>query len=116
MGRCVMCAIYGAERPGPLQAVRVMEVWGSVGRCGALWGAVGRCVMCAIYGAERPGPPQAVRVMEVWGSNALLQWEPPKDDGNAEISGYTVQKADTRTMVCPIDPPHTSILPHRAAP
>ena len=63
-----MCAIYGAERPGPLQAVRVMEVWGSVGRCGALWVAVGRCVMGAIYGAERPGPPQAVRVMEVWGS------------------------------------------------
>ena len=106
MGRCVSGAIYGAERPGPPQAVRVMEVWGSVGQC----------VMGAIYGAERPGPPQAVRVMEVWGSNALLQWEPPKDDGNAEISGYTVQKADTRTMVCPIDPPHTSILPHRAAP
>ena len=82
----------------------------------ALWVAVGQCVMGAVYGAERPGPPQAVRVMEVWGSNALLQWEPPKDDGNAEISGYTVQKADTRTMVCPIDPPHTSILPHRAAP
>ena len=77
---------------------------------------MGRCVSGAIYGAERPGPPQAVRVMEVWGSNALLQWEPPKDDGNAEISGYTVQKADTRTMVCPIDPPHTSILPHRSAP
>ena len=53
-----MGAIYGAERPGPPQAVRVMEVWG----------AVGRCVMGAIYGAERPGPPQAVRVMEVWGS------------------------------------------------
>ena len=58
VGRCVMGAIYGAERPGPLQAVRVMEVWG----------AVGQCVMCAIYGAERPGPPQAVRVMEVWGT------------------------------------------------
>lgn len=47
---------------------------------------------------ERPGAPQVVQVMEVWGSNAQLQWEPPKDDGNAEITGYTVQKADTRTM------------------
>ena len=58
MGQCVSGAIYGAERPGPPQAVRVMEVWGSVGQC----------VMGAIYGAERPGPLQAVRVMEVWGS------------------------------------------------
>ena len=30
VGQCVSGAIYGAERPGPPQAVRVMEVWGSV--------------------------------------------------------------------------------------
>ncbi|NXA44188.1 MYPC2 protein, partial [Eudromia elegans] len=47
---------------------------------------------------EKPGPPQAVQVKEVWGFNALLEWEPPKDDGNCEISGYSVQKADKKTM------------------
>ncbi|XP_063997285.1 myosin-binding protein C, fast-type-like, partial [Pogoniulus pusillus] len=47
---------------------------------------------------ERPGPPRAVQVKEVWGFNALLEWEPPADDGNAEVTGYSVEKADTRSM------------------
>ncbi|XP_069804870.1 myosin-binding protein C, fast-type-like [Dendropsophus ebraccatus] len=47
---------------------------------------------------EKPGPPQAVNVKEVWGFNALLEWLPPKDNGNSEITGYTVQKADKKTM------------------
>ncbi|CAN8178623.1 unnamed protein product, partial [Coccothraustes coccothraustes] len=47
---------------------------------------------------ERPGPPKKVQVKEVWGFNALVEWEPPEDDGNAEITGYTIMKADKRTM------------------
>ncbi|XP_041427538.1 myosin-binding protein C, fast-type isoform X1 [Xenopus laevis] len=47
---------------------------------------------------EKPGPPQAVTVKEVWGFNALLEWQPPKDNGNSEITGYTIQKADKKTM------------------
>uniref|UniRef100_A0A8C3UVN8 Myosin binding protein C2 n=1 Tax=Catharus ustulatus TaxID=91951 RepID=A0A8C3UVN8_CATUS len=47
---------------------------------------------------EKPGPPKKVQVKEVWGFNALVEWEPPEDDGNAEITGYTVMKADKRTM------------------
>ncbi|CAN9509104.1 unnamed protein product [Ophioblennius macclurei] len=46
---------------------------------------------------ERPGPPIKVRVAEVWGFNAALEWDPPKDDGNSEITGYTIQKADMKT-------------------
>uniref|UniRef100_A0A8C9ZU33 Myosin-binding protein C, fast-type n=1 Tax=Sander lucioperca TaxID=283035 RepID=A0A8C9ZU33_SANLU len=46
---------------------------------------------------EKPGPPIAVRVTEVWGFNAALEWKPPKDDGNCEIIGYTIQKADMKT-------------------
>lgn len=38
-------------------------------------------------------------VKEVWGTNALVEWQPPKDDGNSEITGYFVQKADKKTMV-----------------
>ncbi|KAM9391573.1 myosin binding protein Ca [Pholidichthys leucotaenia] len=46
---------------------------------------------------EKPGPPIAVHVTDVWGFNAALEWKPPKDDGNTEIIGYTIQKADMRT-------------------
>ncbi|XP_077411848.1 myosin binding protein Ca [Vanacampus margaritifer] len=46
---------------------------------------------------EKPGPPVEVRVTDVWGFNASLEWKPPKDDGNAEIIGYTIQKADMKT-------------------
>ncbi|XP_069479215.1 myosin-binding protein C, cardiac-type [Ambystoma mexicanum] len=47
---------------------------------------------------DKPGPPQNVKIVEVWGFNVALEWEPPKDDGNCEIAGYTIQKADKKTM------------------
>ncbi|XP_036445574.1 myosin binding protein Ca isoform X2 [Colossoma macropomum] len=46
---------------------------------------------------EKPGPPVAVTVTDVWGFNAALEWKPPRDNGNTEITGYTVQKADKKT-------------------
>ncbi|XP_031699371.1 myosin-binding protein C, fast-type-like isoform X2 [Anarrhichthys ocellatus] len=46
---------------------------------------------------DKPGPPQNLKVTDVWGFNAALEWQPPKDDGNCEISGYTIQKADMKT-------------------
>ncbi|KAH0505438.1 Myosin-binding protein C, fast-type [Microtus ochrogaster] len=47
---------------------------------------------------EKAGPPENVMVKEVWGTNALVEWQPPKDDGNSEVTGYFVQKADKKTM------------------
>ncbi|XP_051885676.1 myosin-binding protein C, cardiac-type [Pristis pectinata] len=47
---------------------------------------------------DKPGPPENVKVGEVWGLNVALSWQPPKDSGNCDITGYTVQKADRRTM------------------
>ncbi|XP_046888045.1 myosin binding protein Cb isoform X5 [Hypomesus transpacificus] len=47
---------------------------------------------------DKPGPPVGVNVAEVWGFNAALEWKPPKDDGNCDITGYTIQKADKKTM------------------
>lgn len=49
--------------------------------------------------ADKPSPPQDIRVTEAWGFNVALDWKPPQDDGNTEILGYTVQKADKKTMV-----------------
>uniref|UniRef100_A0A2K6T9M9 Myosin binding protein C1 n=1 Tax=Saimiri boliviensis boliviensis TaxID=39432 RepID=A0A2K6T9M9_SAIBB len=47
---------------------------------------------------DRPGPPQTVKIEDVWGENVALSWTPPKDDGNAAITGYTIQKADKKSM------------------
>ncbi|KAG8451002.1 hypothetical protein GDO86_003326 [Hymenochirus boettgeri] len=47
--------------------------------------------------AERPGPPKSIKLLDVWGFNAALEWTPPLDDGNSEITGYTIQKADKKT-------------------
>lgn len=46
---------------------------------------------------EKPGPPQNLKLGSVWGFNVTLEWQPPKDNGNTEISGYTIQKADKKT-------------------
>ncbi|XP_004683619.1 PREDICTED: myosin-binding protein C, cardiac-type [Condylura cristata] len=47
---------------------------------------------------DKPSPPEDLLVTEAWGFNVALQWKPPQDDGNTEILGYTVQKADKKTM------------------
>ncbi|KAM3859135.1 myosin-binding protein C, slow-type [Diretmus argenteus] len=47
---------------------------------------------------DLPGPPQCVTIEEIWGGNVALDWSPPKDNGNAPITGYTIQKADKKTM------------------
>lgn len=49
---------------------------------------------------DRPGPPESVVIEEVWGENVAIEWKPPTDNGNAAITGYTIQKADKKTMVC----------------
>ncbi|KAG8005569.1 Myosin-binding protein C, partial [Nibea albiflora] len=47
---------------------------------------------------DLPGPPQCVTIEDVWGGNVALVWTPPRDNGNAPITGYTIQKADKKTM------------------
>ncbi|XP_024861461.1 myosin binding protein Ha isoform X1 [Kryptolebias marmoratus] len=46
---------------------------------------------------DLPGPPASIKLVDAWGFNAAIEWTPPKDDGNSEITGYTVQKADQKT-------------------
>uniref|UniRef100_A0A3P9JSR3 Myosin-binding protein H n=1 Tax=Oryzias latipes TaxID=8090 RepID=A0A3P9JSR3_ORYLA len=46
---------------------------------------------------DLPGPPTSVKLVDSWGFNAALEWTPPKDNGNTDITGYTVQKADRKT-------------------
>ncbi|XP_042349914.1 myosin binding protein Hb [Plectropomus leopardus] len=46
---------------------------------------------------ELPGPPASMKIVDTWGFNVALEWTAPKDNGNTEITGYTVQKADKKT-------------------
>ncbi|XP_023271943.1 myosin-binding protein H-like isoform X2 [Seriola lalandi dorsalis] len=46
---------------------------------------------------ELPGPPASVKIADTWGFNVALEWTVPKDNGNTDITGYTVQKADKKT-------------------
>uniref|UniRef100_A0A669PKT5 Myosin binding protein C3 n=1 Tax=Phasianus colchicus TaxID=9054 RepID=A0A669PKT5_PHACC len=55
-------------------------------------------VVITIQIIDKPGPPQNIKLADVWGFNVALEWTPPQDDGNAQILGYTVQKADKKTM------------------
>ncbi|XP_039610092.1 myosin-binding protein C, cardiac-type isoform X1 [Polypterus senegalus] len=52
----------------------------------------------AIQIIDKPGPPLNLKVTDIWGFNVALEWKPPKDNGNCEITGYNVQKADKKTM------------------
>lgn len=57
------------------------------------------CSLSFHWHSDLPGPPQCVTIEDVWGGNVALVWTPPKDNGNAPITGYTIQKADKKTMV-----------------
>ncbi|XP_029907908.1 myosin binding protein Hb [Myripristis murdjan] len=46
---------------------------------------------------ELPGPPASVKIVDTWGFNVALEWTPPSDNGNTDITGYTIQKADKKT-------------------
>ncbi|KAM9409935.1 myosin binding protein Hb isoform 2-T2 [Pholidichthys leucotaenia] len=46
---------------------------------------------------QLPGPPAAVKIVDSWGFNVALEWVVPKDNGNTEITGYMIQKADKKT-------------------
>ncbi|XP_068172533.1 myosin binding protein Hb isoform X2 [Antennarius striatus] len=46
---------------------------------------------------ELPGPPASVKVVDTWGFNVSLEWTAPTDNGNTEITGYLIQKADKKT-------------------
>lgn len=57
------------------------------------------CVCFSLFFLEKPGPPENLKVVDTWGFNVALEWNPPQDKGNADLKGYTVQKADMKTQV-----------------
>ena len=43
---------------------------------------------------DRPSPPENLRADEFNGESLTLFWNPPKDNGGAEITNYVVEKCD----------------------
>uniref|UniRef100_A0A8C5FQ09 Myosin binding protein C3 n=1 Tax=Gadus morhua TaxID=8049 RepID=A0A8C5FQ09_GADMO len=47
---------------------------------------------------DLPGSPQDLKITDVWSFNVAIEWKAPKDNGNCDIIGYLVRKADKKTM------------------
>ncbi|KAJ8886796.1 hypothetical protein PR048_013008 [Dryococelus australis] len=46
---------------------------------------------------DRPGPPENLRADEFSGDALTLFWNPPKDNGGADITNYVVEKKEPRS-------------------
>lgn len=46
---------------------------------------------------DRPNPPENLRADEFAGDALTLYWNPPKDNGGADISNYIVEKREARS-------------------
>ena len=44
-----------------------------------------------------PSKPRKPQIVEVLGNSVQLKWDAPKDNGNCDIIGYTVEKRDKRS-------------------
>lgn len=47
---------------------------------------------------DRPSPPQNLRADEFAGDALTLYWNPPKDNGGAEITNYVIEKREMNTF------------------
>jgi len=46
---------------------------------------------------DRPSPPENLRADEFAGDALTLFWNPPKDNGGADVTNYVVEKREVRT-------------------
>ena len=51
------------------------------------------CYLCSGLFAttDKPGKPDAPEIVSTTNTTATLKWQPPKDDGGAEIFNYVVE-------------------------
>lgn len=71
------------------------DYFGEVRFKSVTWYLISGRLLCT----ELPGPPASVKIVDTWGFNVAVEWTAPKDNGNTEITGYTIQKADKKTGV-----------------
>ncbi|XP_064646233.1 titin-like [Lineus longissimus] len=46
----------------------------------------------AKYGFDKPGPPEAPTVSDIFKTSAVVNWQPPANDGGAPILGYHLER------------------------
>jgi len=53
--------------------------------------------LCSLH-SDHPSPPEGpLKVTDIHKEGCMLGWNPPADDGGAEISHYVVEKQDMNT-------------------
>ncbi|XP_074642623.1 twitchin-like [Tubulanus polymorphus] len=45
---------------------------------------------------DKPSPPQNLRVTDIQKESITIEWQPPADDGGAQITGYNIMKRDAK--------------------
>ena len=45
---------------------------------------------------EAPGAPEGVEISDVQKNSTTLKWQPPSYDGGSPITGYIIEKRDTK--------------------
>ena len=56
---------------------------------------------------DPPGPPENLTVTEMFNDHCTLSWQPPKEDGGAEVTGYVIERrlaGSTRWVVANKEP------------
>ncbi|XP_023314705.1 twitchin isoform X11 [Trichogramma pretiosum] len=53
---------------------------------------------CNVRVLDRPSPPQNLRADEFAGDALTLYWNPPKDNGGAEVTNYVIEKKEQRSF------------------
>ena len=53
---------------------------------------------CNVRVLDRPSPPQNLRADEFAGDALTLFWNPPKDNGGADVTNYVIEKKEPRSF------------------
>lgn len=51
---------------------------------------------CHFFLTDVPDKPESLEVTDIQKNSVTLQWKPPKNDGGSPITGYILEKRDTK--------------------
>jgi titin len=45
-----------------------------------------------LHFADKPGPPETPTVSDIYKTNAVINWQPPANDGGSPVIGYHLER------------------------